>query len=204
MAERRKKKLIEEENFRGDAANMDSELDTSAKEVKLQQLKDAQAERLGFYPHAEGVDPIIPQTTATKRVHSMSMIDPTEWQLDNSQEPYALKDGSEVMLRIIDVRLDKRDDESEYYTVRMEVPSETYSKEITDWLNVPSRNLDAKRLNAARQKMLHFMECFSIDRTTLTDPLEDWVGQEGWAILSLSKSEQYGEQNRIAKYIVPR
>ena len=135
---------------------------------------------------------------------TMSMIDPTEWSLEDSQEPYALKDGSEVILRIIDVRLDKRDDDSEYYTVRMEVPSEPYSKEITDWLNVPSRNLDAKRLNTAQHKMKSFMLCFSIDTGKLTDPLEDWPGQEGWAILNLTKSDQYGEQNRIAKYIIPR
>ena len=135
---------------------------------------------------------------------TMSMIDPNEWSLDDSQEPYALKDGSEAALRIIDVRFDTRDDNSSYYTIRMEVPSEPFSKEITDWLNVPNRELDAKRLNVARRRMLHFMQCFSIDTTQLSDPLEDWPGQEGWAILNLSKSDQYGEQNRITKYIVPR
>ena len=135
---------------------------------------------------------------------TMSMIDPKEWSLDDAQEPYALKDGSEVTLRIIDVRHDKRTDSSEYYTIRMEVPSEPFSKEITAWLNIPSRNLDAKRLNDAQHKMKAFMQCFSIDISALTDPLEDWPGQEGWAILSLSKSDQYGEQNRVAKYIVPR
>lgn len=134
----------------------------------------------------------------------MSMIDPTEWQLEDSQEPYALKDGTEIILRVIEVRLDKRADNSTYYTVRFEVPNEPYSKDITDWLNLPSRELDAKRLNVARQKMLHFMQCFNIDVSRPSDPLEDWVGQEGWCILSLSSSNQYGEQNRISKFILPR
>lgn len=140
----------------------------------------------------------------TKEIRSMSMIDPTQWSLEDSQEPYALKDGSEVMLRIVDVRLDKRADETEYYTVRFEVVDEPYSKEITDWFNVPARSLDPKRLNAARRKMLHLMESFGIDTMNLTDPVEDWPGYEGWCILSLSKSEQYGEQNRIAQFIRPR
>lgn len=134
----------------------------------------------------------------------MSMIDPTEWNLEDSQEPYALKDGTEAMLRIIEVRYDKRSDGSAYYTVRLEVPNEPFSKDITEWLNVPELPLDAKRLNAAKQKMWHFMDCFGIDRTRPSDPLEDWVGQEGWCILSLSKSDQYGEQNRISKFIMPR
>ena len=135
----------------------------------------------------------------------MSMIDPTEWDLEDSQEPYALKDGAEAQLRIIEVRRGTRlDTEVEYYTVRMEVVGEPFSKEITDWLDVPSRQLDAKRLNAARQKMQRFMACFAIDASRPFDPTADWFGCEGWAILGLSKSELYGEQNRISRYIQPR
>ena len=135
----------------------------------------------------------------------MSMIDPNEWELNNSQESYALKDGAEVILRIIEVRKNTRPENgSEYYTIRLEVPSEAFSKDITEWLDVPSRSLDAKRLNAARQKMLHFSEGFGIDMSRPFDPIEDWVGLEGWCILSLTKSDQYGEQNRISKYVRAR
>ena len=135
----------------------------------------------------------------------MSMIDPTEWELESSEEPYALKDGAEVQLRIIEVRKAERPDNGAvYYTIRMEVPTEVYSKDITDWLDIPSLKLDAKRLNAARQKMMVFLQAFSIDTSRPFDPTEDWVGQEGWAILSLSKSEQYGEQNRVSKYLRAR
>ena len=133
-----------------------------------------------------------------------SMIDPTEWELEDSQEPYALKDGSEVMVRILEVRKARRDNDAEYYIVRYEIPSEPYSKEVTDFLDIPSRSLDAKRLNAARQRMLHFTQCFNIDVSRPFEPMEDWPGQEGWCLLSMSKSEQYGEQNRVARYLHAR
>ena len=137
--------------------------------------------------------------------NTVSMIDPTEWELEDSHEPFALKDGAEALLRIIEVAKGIRHEtNTEYYTVRLEVPAEPFSKDITDWLDVPSRNMDPKRLNAARQKMMHFMECFKIDRTEPSDPTEDWVGFEGWCILSLRSSEQYGEQNRISKFVRAR
>ena len=230
MTERRRSKPVNEESFRGDLAAegdrratlseekiapQESAEESLAEERKeLQRLKDARAERLGFYPHAEGVSPIVPesahyrtppsgQPAATERVSSMSMLDPTEWELEDSHEPFALRDGTEAKLRILEVQKGV-DNEREYLTIRLEVPEEPYSKDITHWLNVPSRKMDAKHLNVARNDMLKFCQCFEIDRTRPFDPTEDWVGLEGWCILGLRKSEQYGEQNRIGKFIVPR
>lgn len=183
MAARHSRK-IDEENFRGDAI-----------------VEEIQDEEIDHQPSSRNYTVT---ESSTKEARSMTTIDPTEWDLEDSQEPYALKDGTEAKLRIIEVRFDVRADDSKYYTVRFEVPSEPYSKDITDWLNVPDNGLDAKRLNAAKQKMWHFMDCFAIDRTKLCDPVEDWPGQEGWCLLGLTKSAQYGEQNRIAKFIRPR
>ena len=136
---------------------------------------------------------------------TVSMIDPSEWELEDSHEPIALKDGAEVILRIIEVSKAIRPDTgTNYYTVRFEVPSEPFSKDITDWLDEPSRGMDPKRLNTSKQKMMHFMDCFGIDRARPSDPAEDWVGCEGWCILSLRSSEQYGEQNRISKFVRAR
>ena len=135
----------------------------------------------------------------------MSMIDPTEWELDDSHEPTTLKDGTEAQLRIIEVtRGTSKFTNSTQYTVRFEVPGEPFSKDIADWFDEPTRGMDPKRLNDARQKMKNFMDCFGIDRTRPSDPTEDWVGAEGWCILSLRVSEQYGDQNRISKFVRAR
>ena len=144
----------------------------------------------------------LPQYKGTR---IMSMVDPMEWELDDSHEPTVLKDGTEALLRVIEISKGTRPEtNTEYYTVRFEVPSEPFSKDITDWLDLPARSMDPKRLNTAKQKMLHFMECFNIDRSMPSDPTEDWVGCEGWCILSLRSSDQYGEQNRISKFVRAR
>ncbi len=135
----------------------------------------------------------------------MSMIDPSEWNLDDSQEPTVLKDGAEALLRIIEVTKNTRPETgTDYYTVRFEVPDEPLSKDITDWFDIPSTQMDAKRLNAARQKMLHFAQCFHLDFSRPLDPTEDWPTCEGWCILSMRSSELYGDQNRISKFVRSR
>ncbi len=141
----------------------------------------------------------------SRRKNQVSMIDPSEWNLDDSHEPTVLKDGAEALLRIIEVvRGTSRFTEGTQYTVRFEVPAEPFSKDITDWFDEPTRGMDAKRLNDARQKMKHFMECFGIDKSRPSDPSEDWIGCEGWCILSMRTNDQYGEQNRIAKFVQAR
>ena len=139
------------------------------------------------------------------RNKSMSMIDPTEWELDDSHEPITLKDGTEALLRVIEVtRGVSKLSGVVQYIVRFDVPSEPFSRDITDWFDEPTRGMEPKRLNDAKQKMKHFMDCFGIDRIRPSDPNEDWVGCEGWCILSLRSSEQYGDQNRIAKFVQAR
>ena len=224
MPSKKKPRLTNEDSFRGDAMCENCHHSTS----KNEHGPDHES-TLGYCiactecnpsePVAEGEqakEKVTPQsrhyltpptggTRATERNHTMSTIDPSEWNLEDSQEPYALKDGTEALLRVIEVRKLTRDDgDTEYYVVRLEVPTEPFSKEITDFLDIPSRGLNAKRLNAARQKMLNFSQSFGFDMSRPFDPSEDWVGLEGWCILSLAKSDLYGEQNRISKYLRAR
>jgi hypothetical protein len=36
------------------------------------------------------------------------------------------------------------------------------------------------------------------------EPEDDWPGLEGWAILGMEKTDQYGEQNFVKKFVAPR
>lgn len=211
MAERRRRKTDENE-FRGDRAtpagaisramNIATQKEEDAAKLTTDEQEKQSARRLqDAGPHHFKVT-ADHKAVPTERPRTMSMIDPSEWNLEDSREPYALKDGTEALLRVLEVRKSTRPEtDTEYYTVRFEVPSEPYSKDIADFIDLPSSRLDAKRLNAARQKMLNFTQCFGIDLSRPFDPTEDWVGCQGWCILSLSKSDQYGEQNRISKYL---
>jgi hypothetical protein len=135
----------------------------------------------------------------------VSVLDPNEWNLNDSQEPYAIEDNSEVKVRIIDVRKDKDKNDMEYLLPRLEIDGEPFSKDFTHFLYIPDKTtMDAKRLNRARFAMVQFLKCFEIDAAGPMDPTMDWTGNEGWVILGVKKDEQYGEQNFIKQFITPK
>lgn len=144
------------------------------------------------------------QTIATERIESMSMLDPEVWNLGDSQEPYALSDGSEVRVRILEVRKDNDKNNFEYLLPRFEILDEPYSKDFTHFLHIPTSKMDTKQLNRVRYNMRQFCDCFEIDLSRPSDPTEDWVAHEGWVILGYKKDDQYGEQNFIKKMIAGR
>ena len=134
----------------------------------------------------------------------MAMIDPSEYGLEDSQEPYAVKPG-EYKLKIISVGggMDKND--LEYLQPRLEVCGEPYSKDFTHFLHVPDKGeMGEKQLNRVKFAYSSFCKCFSIDTTRPFDPKDDWAGCEGWGILGLSESKEYGEQNFIRKLLTPK
>jgi hypothetical protein len=131
----------------------------------------------------------------------MPMFDPSEWQLDDSQEPYAMPDGHEAKLRIVEVTKGTDKNGEQYFQPRLEIVGEPYSKDFTHFLHVPSRKMSDKKINQVRNAMKTFCECFDIDISRPFDPSDDWPGHEGWAILGVRDSEQYGEQNFIRKLI---
>jgi hypothetical protein len=63
--------------------------------------------------------------------------------------------------------------------------------------------MDAGKANSARYGMQLFLDTFGLDASSLANP-SDMVGAEGWAILGLEESDQWGEQNFIKKLIAPK
>ncbi|MFH1547215.1 MAG: hypothetical protein ABIC57_01895, partial [bacterium] len=49
-----------------------------------------------------------------------------------------------------------------------------------------------------------FAECFGIDYSRPFSWEDDLNGLEGWVILGLKKSEEYGDQNIIKKFVVKK
>lgn len=134
----------------------------------------------------------------------MAMIDPSEYGLDDSQEPYAVKPG-EYKVRIISVGKGTDKNDLEYLQPRLEVDGEPYSKDFTHFLHIPNKEeMGEKQLNRVRFAYSSFCKCFSIDTTRPFDPQDDWAGCEGWAILGISESDEYGEQNFIKKLLTPK
>jgi hypothetical protein len=135
----------------------------------------------------------------------MAMIDPTEFDLDESQEPYALKPGEEHKLVIVGVTEGTDKNDLKYLLPRLEVVGEPYAKDFTYFLHVPDRaSMTEKQLNRVRFNYRTFCACFGIDNSRPHDPVDEWPGHEGYAILGASSDDQYGEQNFVKKFITPQ
>jgi len=135
----------------------------------------------------------------------MSLLDYDELGLDESQEPTLAKAGEEKKLRIVSVDSGVDKNDMDYYLPRLEIADDPYSKEFTYFMYRPDKNdMSEKQLNRARWNMKSFCQCFNIDVSRPSDPEDSWPGHEGWAVLGVSKSDEFGEQNYIKKLLAPK
>ncbi len=122
----------------------------------------------------------------------------TDINFDNVVEPRAVDADKEYKIRIIEARQGTDKNGNPYILPRFEILDEVGAKDFTYFLGLPNDSMDAKRLNAVKYKIKNFLDAFGLDVSS--DP-EDWAGSEGWAILGLEESEQYGEQNFIKRFV---
>jgi len=132
----------------------------------------------------------------------MPLLDPTEYDLENAEEPIYLPDGTEAELRILEVTKGKYENGGEYLNVTLDVPKEALAKNFNHFIGLPNRSMDAKSRKAAIWRMKLFYSCFGISLTEPTDPKDDWPGKHGWAILGVRDGgSNYGMQNTISKFL---
>ena len=135
----------------------------------------------------------------------MSMLDLTNLidEIEDAQEPTVLKSGTEHKLRIISVRGGVAGKgECEYISPVFEVPNEPLAKEFSTFLWIPDKErLSEKQYARALSDFKKFVKCFSIDLSKAFDYEDDLPGLEGWAILGIKNSDEYGEQNTIRTFI---
>jgi hypothetical protein len=140
----------------------------------------------------------------------MALIDYSDMEQEilESQEPIVLPKGTQVKVRIIQVRQGTSEkNDNDYLMPLYEVLGEGMEmvKEVSDFLWVLDKeNLSTKEYARALDQFKKFAKCFGIDLSRSFDPEEDLVGLEGWVILGLKKSDEYGEQNTVSKYVLPR
>jgi hypothetical protein len=49
-----------------------------------------------------------------------------------------------------------------------------------------------------------FATAFGLDYSRPFSWEDDLVGLEGWVILGVKKSDEYGDQNNVSKYVLPK
>lgn len=134
-----------------------------------------------------------------------------EKEIDEAPEPITLPNGSEVKARIISVRdgiSDKND--AHWYTVVFDVPASTLAKEYSDffWDLLDLEKLEGgrsgKQALSSMRKFKNFALSFGIDYSKPFSWADDLPGLTGWQLLGVKKSEEYGDQNTVKKYLAKK
>jgi len=121
----------------------------------------------------------------------------------DAQEPTVV-DAGEYKIRITGFRKDNEgkivresDKGNKYFIVTFDIPSEIYSKGLSKVFSVPTEDMEPKRINAIKYDLDCFKRAFNLDELNFSN----MIGREGYALLKVTSSAQYGEQNDIAKFI---
>lgn len=128
----------------------------------------------------------------------MSIIDLTDQGVMETPDPTIMDADSEVKLRIVDCTHKENKNGEEYILPRFEIIDEPLTKEVTKYLGLPYAGLDEKKLMKTKNALKHFFSAFDVPEKF--DP-EELVGLEGWAILGVETTEEYGEQNYVKKFV---
>lgn len=129
-----------------------------------------------------------------------------EKEIDEAQEPSILPAGSEVKARIIAVRsgLSEKNNNAQWYSPVFDIPSEPMVKEFSGFLwDLKDRNkLDPKTAGRCAADFKNFAQAFGLNYSKPFSWEDDLVGLSGWIILGVKKSDEYGDQNTVKKYVV--
>lgn len=138
----------------------------------------------------------------------MSLVDYSDIQGDiqDAPEPKVLDAGTEVKVRIIGARTGVSDkNDCSWFMPTYDVPDEPMVKEFNDFFwDLDREKLTDKEYQRALYKFKIFAAALGIDYSRPLDWEDDLPGHEGWLIVGIKKSEEYGEQNTVRKYVAPR
>jgi len=135
-----------------------------------------------------------------------------EEEIKNAPEPTTLKKGTEVKARIIAVRTGVVEKEESayvgvsYFSVTFDAPDEPIVKEFNDFfwdlVDIDKiKKVSEKTAFGAIRHFRNFAGSFGLDYSRPFDLEEDLFGKEGWIIVGIKKSDEYGEQNTVQKYL---
>ncbi|MHA1286862.1 MAG: hypothetical protein ACTSPB_05600 [Candidatus Thorarchaeota archaeon] len=130
-----------------------------------------------------------------------------EKEITEAPEPKTLPRGTEVKARIIAMRegISEKND-AQWYMPVFDIPNEPLAMEFNDffWDLADRDKLDEKSASRSLRKFKLFAEAFGIDYSKPFSWTEDLIGLEGWVILGVKKSDEYGDQNTVSKYVAGR
>jgi len=138
----------------------------------------------------------------------MTMSDYSDLEKDiaNAPEPRILNAGTEVKARIVSVRSGVSDkNDCTWYQPVFDVPEDPMVTEFNDFFwELDRAKLTAKQFQRELYKFKQFASAFGIDYSRPFSWEDDLAEKEGWLIVGVKKSDEYGDQNTVKKYVAKR
>lgn len=128
-----------------------------------------------------------------------------EKEIASAPEPKTLPRGAEVKIRIVGVRSgisDKND--CIWYQPIFDVPDDPMVSEFNDflWDLIDARSkLDEKQKARNMNRFKNFAAAMGLDYSKPFNWEDDLVGLTGYVIVGVKKSDEYGDQNTVSKYV---
>ena len=132
---------------------------------------------------------------------SESILDLTGADMESVYQETVQPAGTEAKLRIVSVISGTDKNNINYVMPFFEVMDDPYCKEFGDYMPLPSPgDMSEKELNKSKLRLNAFGAAFEIDFSVPQDT-DEWVGNEGWAILGVGKDQDGEPVNKINKYV---
>lgn len=123
--------------------------------------------------------------------------------LDDVQEFKTVPEG-EYKLRILKSEVKtSQNTGGQYLSVLLDIPEEPLSKNISHIMMFPTASDDVKQTNNRKLAIVNFLKAFGFDPSNQID-LDSMEGALGWAIVAEKDDPEYGLQNRIKKFVIPK
>lgn len=137
---------------------------------------------------------------------AMSDYSDLEKEIQDAPEPKVLPKGTEVKARIVSVRSGVSDkNDCTWYQPVFDVPDDPMVMEFNDFFwELDREKLTAKQFQRQLFQFKQFATCFGLDFSRPFQWEDDLPGLEGWVIVGVRKSDDYGDQNTVSKYIMPK
>lgn len=94
---------------------------------------------------------------------------------------------------------------AQFLLLTFDIPGEADSKSISHTIFLPRDVDDDKTKNNRLRQLKYFCDAFGIDYSSGID-LDDIAngGYTGWAMLKVEEDPEYGEQNRIRRFVTAK
>lgn len=122
--------------------------------------------------------------------------------VSGAQEPQPAAPG-EHQIRIIAVRKDMNKNDEPYLMPTFEVVGDDLAPDFNRYFPIPTdamKRENPKKHNRAAFALKTFFEAFGLNPSDPGDE-EDWKGLEAWAILDIEKDDEFGDRNRVKRFV---